>query len=817
MSVAGLFNTLKTKQGSLATTSTEELAKQTGLPAQPITPVGSSTLGANPHQAKMAGASAQKTSALRQSIQGNQELDTAQRQKQARTLATAEEKSTVDKAKGLQGLGDLQTRVNEIANKKLTTGAQAAASTPAALTTATSTIAGMPELVSKLKSNPQDQATLASIAQLIHPGQALTPDEVSHLVTTDIGGGVAKAVDNTVKASELPGDMVNNINKALPGVDLSNMTIEQLQDAIQQEIDAEMSSVSSLDQQMASPYVGEAQRQSALESARDLSSVGVASAENQAQNVNKQIQQGDTINFMGKEVPLSTFLSDDNVAKMVKDFLADPTSESNKQLAQQNPDFTKFVNQYKDVLDKAVADLSSGVAEQQKTVEANKAIASVDVGGGQKVTLNDAVMKSIFPDWGSVTGKAFNPALSPILTTLSNNALPAGDKQFFISLLNDHPEFASDISKMSPDELSTLISNPEVKQKADDINKVKSLNEALPDHTATALGFGNMSEMQNSISTGLAQARADGTTKQFMDKLHAAGIRLDAKGNVDVHSTNEWLKKKTPGDVHNIFDPKVKSLKSDVGGVTDIMKSASPFAQSVAKNVKGALDTPGEWESISSDALSDPGKFFNSQTYREAPKETKALIDKSVISNINTDNDQFIEKNIPGVGGLRGLLYTLQHPGNATEIGPEASKTQNVIRTLQNDMKNAPTPAAKAHLQSTINTIQGALKENIDYINNAPKRAAAVKEEARVKAVEEARAYAKEHANDPGELQKLVQKGLLPEDEMLKIVGKVNPTLADKLRNVVHAPESVAKVVDKFSKLGLKTATSDKGGRGKLF
>lgn len=683
--MAGLFDTIKSKSGQLAKTSTEELAKQTGLPAQLTTPVGNAVLGANPHQAKMAGTPNQKTSALRQSIQGTQDLDTATREKQARNIATTSEQSEVNKSQGLQGLGGLQDRVNDIAKTKLAAGAKAAASSPAALTTATSTIAGMPELVNKLKANPQDQATLASIAQLLHPGQALTPDEVSHLVSTDTAAGIAQKVDNNVKASELPGDVQANIKKALPGADLNNMTIEQLQDAIQQEIDAEMSQVSDINQKMGSVYTGEAERGAALSDARDLGAVGVTSAENQAQSVNQQIQQGDTITFMGKQVPLSTFLSDDNIANVVRDFITNPNSDTNKQLAEQNPDFTKFVSQYKDTLEAAVKDLAGGVAEQQKTVASNAALKKVDLGDGMSGELSDDLMKAIFPDWGKVTGKAFDANQSPLLNVLRHNNIPAGDRKSFINLMNDHPEFAAELSKLPAQDLERAMKGDgqaNLQSNVKTAEALKGLDAASPDlvKLSNTLGFKDFNDMKSNIEQSIALASHSGNRDKVIADLKRKGIAFTvAKSGqvlIDAAATIKGLKSKAPGTVLSM----VNQQSAAQGGkkIADTVSKAPELSKKMASAAPdGRVDSALEVDKLfnsgkvtGADGLKDITQFVKSGEYQSLPAASKKLISDKAAKFAEQDEGEYLSKqfNLPKGTSLSVALNKISNMPATTDV-----------------------------------------------------------------------------------------------------------------------------------------------------
>ena len=123
VSMVSVRQRLRLSGGGLAETSVEEIAKLTGRAAAPTSPLEGKVIGGNEDQSKMLGTPAQKISALRTTLQGEQDLSTRLRREQVRREATTGEAEAMKEVGRLQQLGDLESRVEQLAEQALLTGA----------------------------------------------------------------------------------------------------------------------------------------------------------------------------------------------------------------------------------------------------------------------------------------------------------------------------------------------------------------------------------------------------------------------------------------------------------------------------------------------------------------------------------------------------------------------------------------------------------------------------------------------------------------------------------------------------------------------
>ena len=707
--------TLKTASGGLAQASTEELAAQTKLPAQPITPVGGAGIGANPDQAKMMGASAQKASALRASLQGGEDLQTRLRQEQARTQQTSAEKAEVAKSQAAQPLGDLQSRVQQIVDSKLQAGAQAAGKTLNTANLNTSNISD-PEtkaLLDKLKASPNDQAVIAQLSNKLHPGEnkVITQDDLNALVGSSnaaVGQQVASATADTIKAADLPVDVQESVRKFIPDADIANMTLEDLQREIQSEIDTEMQQVSKEEAKLADPYIGAAERAEARKNLRDMGATGVAAAESEAEKLADKIVNADTIKFNGQDVQVKDLLADDHIAGLVANYLADPNSEASKQLIANEPELVGLVKQFEPLMKEAVKGLGTGITEAGKISEANKALQTVDLGGGLQGKFSDEVMKALDPTFGTVTGTKSIAAGSPLLGVMKNVAIPAADRKSFIDLINSHPEFVSELNKMSPQDLyraatgegrKTLENNLEYR------GELSRLDSKSPDLNAASavLGYKDFQDMRNNVQNMISVAGQQGNRDKVIADLQRKGLSFivgqGGQVTLDMAQTVSNLKKQAGTNVLSALN--YKAPNEALAAMGEQAGKAPALVQRAAKAAPdGVIDTQLELDRMFQPDMKNLGTtftemkdFMQTQAYAQMPPSIRQAMQTKANDLAAADEKRYLESKF----GIKAsnLDSAIKQLAKLPATLDNANKLREAIKTAESDAKNNPIVAAQ--------------------------------------------------------------------------------------------------------------------------
>lgn len=751
MALDSIRNKLKTASGGLAQASTEELAAQAGLPAQPITPAGVSSLGASPNQSKMAGSSAQKTSALRASIKGQNDLSTRLREEQARTSQTAGEKSEVEGAAQAQHLGDLQSRVQQLATDKLHAGLGAASTKINTKTLDTTQISDNETklLVDTLKQNPSDQVTLGKLAQKLHPGQPVTQEDIDKLVgtTTNQAAGqqVAANTSTSIKAAELPTEIQSEIKKFIPGLDISNLSLEDIQREIQSEIDTEYNKTAHEEHKLSDPYVGAAERAEARKNLRDMGATGIAAAESSTDQLADKIANADTVKFNGQDVPVSQLLASDHVAGLVANYLADPDSGENKQLAKNEPELIKLVNDFKPLMEHAVAGLSSGVVDSAKLHQKNQNLASVELGNGASMKLSDEVMKAIDPSWGQVTGQASVASHSPILQWMNNPAIGVQDKQALNDILNKHPELTAELAKMNAADLTKLASGPgkatfqENVKEAELIDKLDS-TAIYPDSVAQVFGLKNQDELQANLDKLSAQANMNQAGPQLLHDLLARGIKASlgpgGKLVVDWKATTDLLKNTKPGDLKSLITK--SPATAGTAQILEEVKKIPPAVQIVASAAPdGKIDSAGEYKKLTAQLFPvlTSGKapdfkkisdFMKTPAYVTLTPANKADIANQASNYAVKDEVNYLGKLFPNVKGA-GLDQVLAGIKKLPPSQDTVDQLNKAIKTAEADRDNPSNKLVDKTYEHTIRQALVAAEKEVEAAVAKQKAAASKK------------------------------------------------------------------------------------------
>lgn len=452
MALSPLQNKLRTSSGQLANVSSEELAAQTGR-AAPTSPMENKVIGGTSQQAAMAGTPNQKTSALRQAIQGSASLQTRQRLQQPTTQISAAQQAQKDKLGELQALSGMEGRVGELIDTKFSEA---------------STLEGLQfnlenapeedrELLQKIQNG--DTSAIATYANKKGISAQQAADEIRANYAIDSGiseqvsATTADLINNTeVDFTELGYESSDQVAELL-GIDpeeFMNMNLGDTIDFINQKIEEEYSSADSLRAILDDPSVGPAEKADARQQLRDMGAVGIKAAESDAEQLADDVAQSKTIEFNGEEITIDKILEDDYLEVLISNALQN--EEFMDELEENEPGLAKFIQDNKDILTGISEQIDEDTKMVIETTEANKALS-----GG----LDDSIMKSIYgDDWGQVSDTKLKVGDNGLLSYVNDPSISKETKETAVRNINElassFPGLASQFKELSAADMSTL-------------------------------------------------------------------------------------------------------------------------------------------------------------------------------------------------------------------------------------------------------------------------------------------------------------------------------------------------------------------------
>lgn len=572
--MASLADTIKLNSGNLAQSSSEELAALSGRSAAPSSPMETGVIGGNPDQAKMAKTPNQQTSAIRQAIQGTNDLNTAQRQKQVSGQASEGQQSQLDKANQLKGLNSLESRVSNLTNQLIAENSQTG---QVAGLTADSTDAETKALLDRIKTNPADTAAILALNKKLGKSDAnsmLTADQIlsqfgdtESLIAKQVGDNVGQALT----AGKLPiQDMGFNSPAELAGalgIDeqaLTGMSIPDLIKQINQVVQTEFQTTSALQSKANDLRLGAAERAEARKQLRDMGAIGVTSAESDIDKLADQIADADQVEFMGKKVAVGDLLGNEYMSGVVANYLDGlddttgiPNSEFSKELEKTQPELVSFIKKNKTALDAAKSQISSSVKALADQQVKNQAIGTSST--GEK--LSDDIMKKMFPDWGSMRDAPYDTSKYPLLSILKDPNTTGAQANSLVKFANETstkwPEMVNELSSMSRSQLAALgaLGDTNAYNKfasaMDEASKIRSMKN--PDDMAVLLGVNSLDDLKQ-LRTNLMQGVNFGT----VNKETLSSIPGLAEG--DFTKMFNWIKTQSPTSLQGILDKNGKSI-----------------------------------------------------------------------------------------------------------------------------------------------------------------------------------------------------------------------------------------------------------------
>lgn len=661
--------------GQVQETSQEELrtlAGKAGLPAQPTNAVAAGMIGANADQQKMAAAPQTVQSALQLSqvpVQDN--LATAQREKQAQSTQTQADKAEAAKARQLQGLGDTSKRVqsaidaavNNItakATKTVPVAAPVVDTTSALFQSAGARTGKLTTDLQALQAHPNDRAVLARINQDLGRDvtSQITPAELQSLyqtADTTITSNVASQMPDNITVGQIarqPGfqysmDQLGTLLGVAPK-DLQGFSMAQLSQAVAAEQQKEFSRAQQADAMATSQYLGTAERGQAQAQGRDLAAQGVRATEADVSRLQQSVANGDKVQFGGQTYSVEDLLGNGQVSKTVSDYLMSPEgSPTRLQLEHTEPGLVKYIKDHETVLSDAAQTMSRSTQGLASTQAKN---ATVGLHGTQK--LDDTTLKAIIPgyDPSKISAGGYNTS-SPVLQFLSS--LPADKAEVATGVINGlSPSQKQELAGLSPKELAAMQldkgqGSPVLQALAANKAAQAQLSSISPKNAdqvyAAYLGIPG-------ATAASAQAQIDDLRKASSLGLtpynHAGGLDMNDDGKLDDPSKVFSQMQKQAGNL---------SIADAEKGKTGTFQTISPQAYNDAKQ------TPDQ-----------AAVYSKLQPYLTGGKVDTGILKKS------------------GVLGDEELVHDLVSTGMIKNLAPEAQKSvQDAIKSFQ--VKNGNT------------------------------------------------------------------------------------------------------------------------------
>jgi len=309
-----------------------------GSPVPPITSLGAQSIGASPDSAKMAGTAAQKTNAIRQAVAPKEQtLAGAQRLEGPQQAGEADQQAQA-KAQQLSQLGSLGTRVqNKIegmiaqSTTNVQLGAQTANESRLAQSMGWMTQgdieANRPQLevlqskIQAYSANPTEEGLadlvasgmpknqVYSLTGLMETGEQATANSVANAMADDF-------TMSDLDVTEFGYDSLEQLSADL-GQDVSQMTVPEFQEAIQQMQMAEFDKIDEIKAQLRALPRDSARAKQLIQQLKDLGDVGTTGTEATVQEAADAIDTADVVEIGGREMEIKDLLSDDGIYDLI--------------------------------------------------------------------------------------------------------------------------------------------------------------------------------------------------------------------------------------------------------------------------------------------------------------------------------------------------------------------------------------------------------------------------------------------------------------------------------------------------------------------
>jgi hypothetical protein len=444
-----LLQTIK-QNSQLGQTSEEELAKlsqNSGRSAPPINPLESSTIGANPDQAKMAGTPNQKLNAINIASKPEDSLQRAKRvTPQPSAQMTTEQMAKKQELEQLSNLGNLSGRVAQIALRGIQADNTQALQIDETLTASANT--DQNEALGRISSGAATSADYLAVAPLlgIDTTDAANAEELVTQVKNALQAGdsdVAKLAAEQAAGSFTLGQLteqdyadlgLSNPAELAASLDLTEeelagLTLDQLTDATR-ELQAEyFDQAREARSVLSDPASTFAAREAARAQLNMLSEAGIDDVEMQMDNLLTEIDESKTVQFMGEDVQIDELLSSEYMNTKIGLALQD--EEYMDELKNEFPDLGIFIENHRNAFENLTDEVDADAAEFLAVQEDNFKLAK-PVDGLPEVPTD--AMKQWYPNFGEMQSERLQP--NGVLSVLQDESVSKEAKAAILETIN---------------------------------------------------------------------------------------------------------------------------------------------------------------------------------------------------------------------------------------------------------------------------------------------------------------------------------------------------------------------------------------------
>lgn len=416
--------------GILQEVSGEELARQQGMETTPTSPLGMQAVGASQDVAKMAGTGEQIRASLRETLKERTETkDVMGEAERGGARSRFNVQAIQQSLQSLEGVGSLDNRVADKARSLITGAGVAGAPTFANEVNEkqieTQLLANNPllageelktaiEAAKKAIVALRDNATPQNIAAVLQSlGIKATIDDTAStlankLATTGVltqatEQNIKKALEDTnlltkdIKIKDLaedPGFDKKAVAEALKIAidDLDNMTLGEVKAQLTAYRSNTFSDVDELRAVLENKFSTSAQKDFARKRLAELGAIGVTALEQKADNIQVQMEEGDTVKVGNQQIKVEDLTTDPKYMATISTALSTP--EELEKLRKVDPELAGWVEKNKNGLTPILGQLAKGLVPFAKTQSEIKDYVS---------SVPSDLLDKVMPNWRDAT------------------------------------------------------------------------------------------------------------------------------------------------------------------------------------------------------------------------------------------------------------------------------------------------------------------------------------------------------------------------------------------------------------------------------
>lgn len=461
--------------GILQETSSEELARQQGLPSAPTSPLGAAGIGASQDVAKMSGTGTQIRATIRETLKERTDvMDVMGEAERGASRGRFQVQQIQQQLQTLGGLGSLDNRVAEMVRARITASEQPVEglankvndkALEDAIKLANPLLTGE-ELAAAIASAKEGFESLRSstsksgvVALLKSIGiQATIDDDATTLAqklaetgiydqatAEDIKNAMDKIALDTkeLKVKDLDTadlDFDKASTAAVLGLDvedLDNMTLGEVKSQLAAYRSNTFTNVDELREVLDNPFSSQAQKDFARKRLAELGAVGVTSFEQKANNLQAQMEEGDTVKVGDKQVKVEEIMTDPTLRATIATALDSP--EELDKLRKVDPELADWIVKNQEALKDIKDELTAGLGNLAVNIKDQK-----DYYDG----LPPDALDKLVPGWRNASDSTLDTIRTDNVTNLKtvglvlNGSLAKDDKGNDIPLTADQRSLA---------------------------------------------------------------------------------------------------------------------------------------------------------------------------------------------------------------------------------------------------------------------------------------------------------------------------------------------------------------------------------------